>query len=249
MKTLIRKVFNRFGYEIVANGAAEMFPPDLTDEEREICKLVAPFTMTSAERIVSVINAARYLVENNIDGDVVECGVWRGGSAMAAAITLKRLGDTTRKLYLYDTFEGMTTPGEKDRQFDGKPAGQLLEQEEKNTGIWCYAGKDEVAQNLRDTGYPDDNIILIEGKIEETVPGVMPADIAMLRLDTDWYESTLHELTHLYPRLRPGGVLIIDDYGHWQGAREATDEYFAALPGPRPFLHRIDYTGRMLIKA
>lgn len=109
--------------------------------------------------------------------------------------------------------------------------------------------KEEVSLNLSNTNYPDDNIILVEGKIEETLPGVIPDEIAMLRLDTDWYASTLHELKHLYPRLVRGGVLIIDDYGHWQGAREATDEYFAAEPKPRPFLHRIDYTARLLIKT
>lgn len=212
--------------------------------------MVAPFTMTSVERIVSLIHAAKYLTENKIAGDVVECGVWRGGSAMAVAETLKRLGDTTRKFYLYDTFAGMTEPTQKDKQFDGKAAKQLLQNEAKDTGIWCYADKNEVAENLRKIGYPEGNIILIEGKIEDTVPGVLPTGIAILRLDTDWYESTLHELTYMYPRLVRGGVLIIDDYGHWQGAREATDEYFAGQTGgPRPFLHRIDYTGRLLIKA
>ena len=72
----------------------------------------------------------------------------------------------------------------------------------------------------------------------------MPERIALLRIDTDWYESTRHELVHLYPRLSPGGVLIIDDYGHWQGARKAVDEYFQA----GLFLNHIDYTGRLAIK-
>lgn len=252
MKKIAKKLFQRLGYDIVAkNGAtaSDGFPPDLTPEEKEIVRLVTPFTMTSVERVVSLVHAARYVVENSIAGDIVECGVWRGGSAMAVAEVMSRLGDTSRKLYLYDTFEGMSEPTDKDKQFDGAAAAQLLSGEEKNTGIWCYAGRDEVAANLGKTGYPPENIVYVEGKIEDTVPGTMPAEIALLRLDTDWYESTHHELTHLYPRLVRGGVLIIDDYGHWQGAKEATDEYFANLGGPRPFLHRIDYTGRLLIKA
>jgi hypothetical protein len=118
---------------------------------------------------------------------------------------------------------------------------------EKNTGLWCYASKDEVAANLQSTGYPDENVILIEGKVEETIPQTLPDSISLLRLDTDWYESTKHELTYLYPRLSRSGVLIIDDYGYWQGAKEATDEYFSQLK-MKPLLQRIDYTGRLAIK-
>jgi hypothetical protein len=97
------------------------------------------------------------------------------------------------------------------------------------------------------TGYPADRLHLVQGKVEDTLPGAAPARIALLRLDTDWYESTRHELVHLYPRLVPNGVLIIDDYGDWVGAKEAVDEYFAAQPF-QPFLSRMDHTGRLAIK-
>jgi O-methyltransferase len=224
------------------------FLASLTPEEKEICGLVEGFTMTSVERVVSLIDAVRYVVGNRISGDVVECGVWRGGSMMVIAETLKRLGDTSRDLYLYDTFEGMTAPTGKDTQFDGKPAAELFEEITAENGAWCDAGIDEVSRNLSRTQYPDSRIKLIEGKVEETIPSIIPHEIALLRLDTDWYESTLHELEHLYPRLVSGGVLVIDDYGHWQGAKAATDEYFSRVPGRKPFLHRIDYTGRLVIK-
>lgn len=250
MKALLRKVFDRFGYDIIAKNSHRSgeFSPDLSADEREIWALAEPFTMTSIERIVALIQATRHIVENNITGDIAECGVWRGGSMMAVAETLGRMGDTTRHLFLYDTFEGMTAPGERDLQFDGRAAGRLLERDEKKTGMWCYAGTEEVRRNLQKVGYPADQITLVEGKVEETIPATIPDQIALLRLDTDWYESTRHEFAHLYPRLASGGILIIDDYGHWQGAKQATDEYFASLGGPRPFLHRIDYTGRLLVK-
>jgi hypothetical protein len=90
-------------------------------------------------------------------------------------------------------------------------------------------------------------VLFIKGKVEETIPGTLPKEISLLRLDTDWYESTLHNLVHLYPLLRKGGILILDDYGHWQGARKATDEYFAR-ENIIPFLSRIDYTGRLYVK-
>jgi hypothetical protein len=112
--------------------------------------------------------------------------------------------------------------------------------------VWCYSSLDEVRSNMVRTGYPVDRMRFVKGKVEDSIPGQAPAQIALLRLDTDFYESTYHELRHLYPRLAPGGVLIIDDYGHWAGARKATDQYFAELGRP-VLLQRIDYTGRLAI--
>jgi hypothetical protein len=166
---------------------------------------------------------------------------------MAVAMTLRLLGDTTRRLYLYDTFSGMSAPTSLDRSPDGRTADELLRADAPGSGIWCFAGLDDVQRNVRSTGYPENQIKFVRGKVEETIPGIAPANIALLRLDTDWYESTRHELEHLYPRLSPWGPLILDDYGHWQGARKAVDEFVARLPHPA-FLHRIDYTGRLIIK-
>lgn len=203
--------------------------------------------MTSLERQITLINAVRYISREKLSGCLVECGVWRGGSSMAAALTLLQEGDTARDLYLYDTFEGMTPPTSTDRTSDGTTATELLKRDTGKAGVWCVAGFDEVKANMTSTGYPPDRIHYIRGPIEETVPKQAPKDrIAVLRLDTDWYESTKHELVHLYPLLREGGVLIIDDYGHWEGARKAVDEYFQG--STRPYLHRVDYTGRVLIK-
>ena len=251
MKTTLKKTLNRLGLDIIRHkNIPDDLPPDLTEDERAVYAKVRQFTMTGPERVVALINAARYISDNQIapNGAVVECGVWRGGSMMAVAEVLHSLGDTRRKLYLCDTFEGMTEPSVKDRQFDGRTATDILAADEKNTGMWCYADESDVRANMAKTGYPEDKLVFVKGKVEETIPASIREEIALLRLDTDWYGSTKHELEHLYPRLVPGGVMIIDDYGHWRGSREATDEYFAAMHGPRPLFNRIDYTGRLLIK-
>src|SRR5207344_857055 len=118
--------------------------------------------------------------------------------------------------------------------------------EAQGSGLWCRAGFDEVVRNLASTGYPSDRLHFIRGRVEDTIPAGAPEKIALLRLDTDWYESTRHELTHLFPRLSTHGVLIIDDYGHWQGARRAVDEYFSATP---ILLNAIDFTARIAVKS
>jgi hypothetical protein len=205
--------------------------------------------MTSPERVYSVCKAVEYVARNRIAGSLVECGVWRGGSMMAAAMTLVRLGDTSRDLYLFDTFAGMTEPTSYDETFDGVDARTAWQQESGGAPLnaWCHATLEDVVANLSSTGYPRARLNFVQGPVEETLPSRAPDRISLLRLDTDWYESTRHELEHLYPRLERGGVLIVDDYGHWKGARKAVDEYLESLPTV-PLLARIDFTGRMAIK-
>ncbi len=251
MKRWFRKAFHTLGFDIVRHRPRlDQDFPDVTDRDRRIVERIAGFTMTSLERQLAVIQAVRYLTQYRIAGSIVECGVWRGGSSMAAALTLIDEGDTGRSMYLYDTYEGMTPPKDVDRNPSGKLAQTQLDKDPSRTStVWAVADLDDVQRNMGSTGYPADKLHYIKGPIENTIPGAMPeAPIALLRLDTDWYESTKHELEHLYPLLCKGGILIIDDYGHWQGARKAVDEYFASLGQPC-FLHRIDYTGRMFVKA
>lgn len=208
------------------------------------------FTMTSPERLYSLYKAVEYAVQRGVPGDFVECGVWRGGSAMMMVLTLLQNNVRDRKLFLYDTFDGMSAPTEEDRDRSGRPAGQLLAESDRRdtAGIWCVSPREEVHANLASTGYPMENIRLVRGKVEDTLPSEAPSTIGILRLDTDWYESTRHELVHLYPLLVTGGVLIIDDYGFWQGARKAVDEYFRE-PGRGILLSRIDATGRIAVRS
>lgn len=220
---------------------------DVDQRSRDLYHRVSEFTMTSPERIAAVRDAARYVSQRGIAGAYVECGVWRGGSSMAAAMTFVDAGVTDRDLFLFDTFEGMSAPSEHDKRAgDEAGAAELLEKSDKSEKIWCKASIEDVAANMALTGYPQERIHLCKGMVETTLPSQAPDKIAILRLDTDWYESTRHELEHLYPRLLVGGVLIIDDYGYWAGARKAVDEYFSERP---ILLNRIDQTGRIAVKT
>lgn len=215
----------------------------------EIIEQVKPFTLTSAERITALCAAVEYVVRKKIPGDIVECGVWRGGSMMAAALTLLRFEDTSRELFLFDTFDGMTPAEDVDKKTKtGEPAADIMKKHERGPhGIWCVCPLEEASRNISSVNYPPEKIIFVKGAVEETVPKHAPAKIALLRLDTDWHSSTRHELVHLYPRLAHGGVLIVDDYGHWDGARKAVDEYFT--DDNAILLNRIDYTGRLAVKV
>jgi O-methyltransferase len=187
--------------------------PDISEADQATIRAALPFTMTSVERLASLCAATEYVTRCKIPGDIVECGVWKGGSMLAAALTLTRLGDTSRDLYLYDTFEGMPPPAAVDiAAFTGEQAANLLAASARDSDVWAYAPLDEVRQTLARSDYPPHRIKFIKGRVEDTIPETAPGRIALLRLDTDWYESTRHELRHLYPRLVSGGVLIIDDY-------------------------------------
>jgi O-methyltransferase len=216
--------------------------------QAEIDRQVRPYTMTSPERVAALCQSIAYLEAQEIKGAVVECGVWKGGSMMAAAIALLSLDSTHRELYLFDTFAGMPPPGAVDRDLDGRSAADwLVDPAPLADFVRARCGIDEVRRAMRQTRYPGEKIVFVPGRVEETLPANAPEGIALLRLDTDWYESTAHELEHLWPRLAAGGVLIIDDYGHWQGAQRAVDEYFARHRLEEP-LHTIDYTGRLIVK-
>lgn len=245
----IKKLQSTIGIKRTRERVVKL-PPDFDEQTTRIFNTVNPYTMTSPERIAALVEAVRYVVANKIAGDFVECGVWRGGSSMAAALALKELGDESRELWLYDTYEGMSAPTEEDVDIAGQTADKKFTQRQltEDSSEWCRSPIDDVRQNLQSTGYPADKMHFIKGKVEETIPEEIPAGpIAILRLDTDWYESTRHEMEHLYPRLLKDGVLILDDYGYWQGARKAVDEYFAAH-GIRPLMGRVDTDGRMLLK-
>jgi hypothetical protein len=209
----------------------------------ELFEKVRKYTLVEIERSFALYKSVNYILGNNMQGDFVECGVWKGGSCMMIANMLMKAGVTDRKIWLYDTFEGMTKPGDKDGEFEMEEWKRQKVNEQTNN--WCRSSIDEVRSNMLQTGYPAANIHYVKGKVEETIPENIPSSIALLRLDTDWYESTKHELVHLYPLLVNKGVLIIDDYGAWEGARKATDEYFE---GQQVLLNRIDYTGRLVIK-
>jgi O-methyltransferase len=249
LKEFIRNQLNKRGFDIIKLDKERKWPDDFSEMQKSVILKVEPFTMTSQERIFGLIEAVKYINANKIEGDIVECGVWKGGSMLAIAETLLKFNDKERRLYLYDTFEGMSEPTEQDISFNNQKADQLLDADkdkDKNL-IWAYSTLDTVKQTMSLSNYPAENIQYIKGKVEDTIPTTIPENIALLRLDTDWYESTKHELIHLYPRLVKGGVLIIDDYGFWKGARKAVDEYIAEN-NIQILLNRLDDTGRVAVK-
>lgn len=177
--------------------------------------------MCSKKRVEALAKAIHFVVDNNVPGDFVECGTWRGG---LAALMLYYAKDTEdKRLYVYDTFEGMPEPGEND-------CGTSKRMYEENKGDWCRAGLDVVKSVLQqvDPSYSD-YCYLIKGKVEDTLDLIAPQTIALARLDTDWYESTKKELEVLYPRVQPRGYVLIDDYSDWNGCRQAVDEYFSSI--------------------
>ena len=207
------------------------------------------YTMTSWERLYAFYKSVQYVVQNKIPGDLVECGVWRGGGMKLAAQALLALGAADRRLFLYDTFEGMTEPDPAvDVDSSGNKAVNDWTEIQRRGVKWSSASIEEVREVIAGSGYPMDKVVFVKGPVENTIPGTVPDRISLLRLDTDWYSSTKHEIEHLYSRLSVHGVLILDDYGHYRGAQQAVDEYFDRA-GKRPFLNRVDYSCRVAIKS
>lgn len=248
----VGRCLRRLGYDLRRLDAV---PPDFGPEETEMFQRVQPFTQTQPEAIVTLVEAIRYLVRHKIEGAIVECGVWRGGSMRAAAETLLALNEASRDLYLFDTFEGMTEPNDIDVDVDidigmqrEAPTAKWKRLQRKDGGNdWNYVPLEQVQKVIYETGYDQTKIHFVKGRVEDTLPKHSPQKIALLRLDTDWYQSTHHELVHLFPNLVPGGILIIDDYGSFKGSKKAVDEYFELHNIATPLI-RIDRMVRLAIK-
>lgn len=226
--------------------------PDLDREFTSLYRASVECTSSSVERMYALYQALRYLDARGVPGDVVECGVWRGGNCMLAALSMQMLGDAARRIWLYDTFSGMTAPTDRDRDIYGGSALEMRDRshtaEGQPTPFQFVASLPNVRANMASTGFPDERTRYVEGAVEDTLPADRPDQIALLRLDTDWHGSTLPCLRHLYPLLAAGGVLLLDDYGDWPGVRAAVDGYLAEA-GDHLLLHRIDNTGRIAVRC
>lgn len=202
---------------------------------------VSDVTMTSPERIRGLHTALLEVHNNKIAGDFVECGVWRGGNIIIAKTFFDSVNDP-RTHWAYDTFEGMTAPSDKD------PASAHANWTDPM--VKCLSPLDEVIDNFKKFNVADGTINVVQGDVAETLldASALPDKIAILRLDTDWYASTLVELEVLYSRLVPGGYLIIDDYGYWEGCKKAVDEFFGEEFVSNNFT-KLDDTGIMYKKS
>ena len=248
IKKLINQFLYKLGYVVYKTSYKIPFPVEFTDEEKKIISSIENYTMTNRERIFTLINIFKEINLTNITGDFVECGVWRGGNI----ILLQKLNDlfqTNKMIYGYDTFEGMTEAGEFDIDLRNIKAQKLLKTTKKindKKNIWAYCDVETVNQNIS-KNFKEHNIKLIKGDVKKTLLNNqnLPDKISILRLDTDFYESTKIELEKLYSKLSVGGILIIDDYGSWKGSRKAVDDFFV---NKNIWLHYIDHDGRLLIK-
>lgn len=250
MKSLISNILRRLGYSIRRNKAFHDELPGLSESDRLILKNCHPYSLITPEKMYANLLAINYLVSNNIVGSLAECGVWRGGSMMAMMMQLIRMRDEDRRCYLFDTFTGMSPPADRDRSWY-MTSEQAAQQHESGAdgshNSWCFASMEEVLRNVSTTSYPQEMIQLVKGDVAKTLVNTDTGPLALLRLDTDFYASTKIEMEVLFPRLVPGGVLILDDYGSWEGSREAVDEYISEN-NIRIFLHRIDRAGRIAVK-
>lgn len=245
------RILSPFGLRISRKAdSLRRFPVEISEADKAIFHYVRENQLSTStdERLYATIMACRYAVERGIEGDFVECGVWRGGNSVLAAGVFRAL-NADKSVLLFDTFAGMTAPTADDVNFRGEVAAAKFKTSQRGGyNEWCYAPMEEVGANFQKAGLLSDRIKFIKGDVATTLadPGNLPPKISVLRLDTDWYESTKAELEILYPRLTTGGILILDDYGHWGGARKAVDEYFNAKS--RPFFQYIDHTGRLAVK-
>ncbi|MCH7944858.1 MAG: class I SAM-dependent methyltransferase [Armatimonadetes bacterium] len=219
----VNRVLRRFGYEI--RGRRTLHPPFVPEDFWDLNQRVAPLTKLRWEALYETYQAVRYVANAGVPGAIVECGVWRGGCSILMAETLARAGISNREVYMYDTFAGMPVPSTEDVSISTGETG--ISKYQRVQG-WVAASYEEVQSNVSGSAYPTSRFHLVKGLVEETIPDKAPAQIALLRLDTDLYSSTKHELTHLFPLLSTGGVLLVDDYGAWTGSRQALDTYLAA---------------------
>lgn len=249
-KSILLQIAGKMGFKItpMKDGIIK----DMSEEQfLNIYQNCKGISMASTESLYSLYKAIEYIIKGNIPGDFVECGVWKGGVAMLMAFTATKLKDKKRKIYLFDTFQGMTLPGKFDALLSDNTSAKEIyknsKKKEKDSYTWCYADLNSVKSNLSSTKYPKKNLIFVEGDVQQTLKqkNNLPKAISILRLDTDFFESTKIELETLYPRLSIGGVVIIDDYGTWTGTKKACDDYFA---GKNILFHRIDNSCRIGVK-
>lgn len=250
---LFKSFFKKIGYDLskLEKYSLDKNFPELTTFEKKIFGDISEYTMTSPERIFALMKSIEFIRKKNVQGDFVECGVWRGGNLILFQKYIEKF-KLKKKIFAFDTFSGMTDPQTFDKTFDNKSAKELLnklnykEINRKNNILIAECSKKDVYKNFQKFS-KNNNLICIEGNVEKTLKNKknLPKKISILRLDTDWYESTKIELEKLYPLLQKNGILIIDDYGYWKGARKAVDEYFL---NKNVVMFKIDFTGRIIIK-
>lgn len=204
---------------------------------------IRPYTKSPFPRMEAMVEAVERIDRTGIAGDVVECGVWMGGN-----IILARKLSPQRVCWLYDTFAGMTLPTVLDVNRRGGTAVYFRAKHKAERGNWMAVSADDVKENLKKFDvFDEEKTKFVVGDVVDTlrVSTNLPERIALLRLDTDFHASTKAELKVLYPLLAPGGILVVDDFGHWLGARKAVNDYFGEA---MPEYTMADYSCLVMVK-
>ena len=218
--------------------------PEIDEENKYLIEFIGEYSLTPLIRRWTLIKSLHYINKKKLIGDIVECGIWRGGNLfLAKKIQDKYPKNLKRKIYGYDTFEGMPKPTFK----DGIKINQVYQDFKNRNEPWTKASLDDVKNSTKKLFSNIEDFNFIKGMVEDTMKDKknLPNKISLLRLDTDLYESTKVELNILYPLLVENGVLIIDDYGDFPGCRKAVDEYFL---DKQVLMTSVDKSCRVIIK-
>jgi hypothetical protein len=245
LKNYIQKILNSFGYTIVNNNQRIV---ELSDKQKYLISITNSISMTPKIRRYNLIQALEYIAHYKLEGDLVECGVWKGGNIVIYKKFIEE-NNIKKNIYAFDTFQGMSNPDQNDYIINSAISAQtILDNDKKRiTNDWGVCDLEEVKFNISKRTKNLNNIFFIKGKVEETLLNKinLPEKISILRLDTDFYQSTKIELEILYEKVCKGGVIIIDDYGHWAGSKKAVDEFFKEK---FVWMHYVDYACRLIIK-
>ena len=252
----INSISKKFGYRLIKIQKNKNWSEDfvgISQFEKKTLETCSNFSMTGFDRMFFLIKAINQIHIDNVEGDFVECGVWRGGNLILFQKLIEKLNIKNKKIFAYDTFEGMTTPGNSDFSVNNEKALNIINNlKKKNIDpakniVLAKCDLENVKYNYYKNTKKNNNLILIKGDVEKTlkIKKNLPKKISILRLDTDWYKSTKIELETLFPLLSKNGILIIDDYGYWKGSKKAVDNYFKKK---QINLIKIDFTSRYLFK-
>lgn len=205
----------------------------LTDANEYLFDKVRPYTMSSRLKLRSLKSLAELLNQNQVPGDFVECGTFKGGSAAVISTALT----SERKIWLFDSFEGL--PDVKE-EVDGADSKDWVGK--------CRAAEEDVLEALKTVGVSPEQYLIRKGWFQDTFKQTLPEQVALLHCDADWYDSVLLTLETFYDRIPPGGVVVLDDFGWWEGCREAFYD-FCGKRNEKPLLERVDCDQAYWIKG
>ena len=251
---IVNSIFKKFDYRVSKVEKANLDHQfiGVSKFEKKTLEICSNYSMTGYENMFALIKSIDFINKNNIKGDFVECGVWKGGNLILFQKMIEKF-KLKKKIYAFDTFEGMTAPQKVDQTFLGESSIAIFKKlkrkkiDPKKNTVMAECSIEDVKNNFRKNTNNNKNLICIKGPVEKTlqIKKNLPKKISILRLDTDWYQSTKIELIKLFPLVEKKGIIIIDDYGYWKGARKAVDEYFK---NKNLTMFKIDFTGRLIIK-